>query len=245
MRRQWEGCKSPPPLPGRTRTRLRGLTTRTSNKRQPLCSTAQHEQPSAMTPTTISTTAQLLSFTEAVGGGQNFGASCARARCSRRLAASRSRHHRAATEQPKGAAHTYMRKMQQFKYAALPPAFSSFASPFASRTPSSSSLFCHQCFRLECESATRRHGRQRDMNSSKPLAATPACIQLHHPPPPPPPPPFRRHPVRQRCGRLCRRCRQIFVCLKGMSFVVEGGSLGGGKGRMTKTELQKTGAVRM
>jgi hypothetical protein len=70
------------------------------------------------------------------------------------------------------------------------------------------------------ESATRRHGRQRDMNSNKPLAATPACIQLHHPPPPPPPGPSALQEALQALSA-------DFCVLERHVFCGRGGELGG------------------
>ena len=116
---------------------------------------AQHEQPSAMPPTTKSTTAQLLSLLKLSGGG------CARVRCSRRrLAASCSRHRRCCRRATKRRS-TYC--SSDGENAAVPTCGAAlrvliieevtvFASPFAS--PSPSSLLYHQCFHLGCESAS-------------------------------------------------------------------------------------------
>ena len=126
-----------------------------------------------MPPTTKSTTAKLLSFTETVGG-----AGCARVRCSRRrLAASCSRHRRCCRRATKRRS-TYC--SSDGENAAVPTCGAAlrvliiqevtvFASPFAS--PSPSSLFYHRIHVFTLGANQRRHGRQRDINSSKPWQA--------------------------------------------------------------------------
>ena len=167
MRRKWDGCKSPPPLPGRTRT---CATARVHvddvSKQQEAAAVLNMSSPRPCSPTTKSTTAQLLSFTETVGGG---GA----ARSRRRLAASCSRHRRNCRRATKKSS-TYC--SSDGENAAVPTCGAAlrvliiqevtvFASPSASEAlPLPLPFPIINVFTLGANQ--RRHGCQRDINSS-------------------------------------------------------------------------------